>query len=71
LEIYDTDGVTMLATDDNSGGGNASLLTWQAPADGTYYVRVRQASGSTYGCDASYDIVNKVFHRIFLPLVER
>ena len=71
LEIYDTDGVTMLATDNNSGGGKASLLLWQAPADGTYYVRVRQAAGSAYGCSASYDIVNKIMHRIYLPLVER
>jgi hypothetical protein len=71
LEIYDTNGVTMLATNDNSGGGNASLLTWQAPADGTYFVRVRQAAGSAYGCDASYDVATRIMHRIYLPLVER
>jgi murein DD-endopeptidase MepM/ murein hydrolase activator NlpD len=71
LEIYDTDGVTSLATDDNSGGGYASSLTWQAPADGTYFVRVAQAGGSAYGCEASYDLNTKVKYRIFLPLVNR
>jgi hypothetical protein len=71
LEIYDTDGMTLLLTDDNSGGGNASSLTWQAPADGTYFVRVIQAGGSAFGCDASYEIVITATYRIYLPLVIR
>jgi len=54
VEIYDTDGVTLLALDDNSGDGNASSLTWRAPGSGVYFVRVRQGSGSAYGCNASY-----------------
>jgi murein DD-endopeptidase MepM/ murein hydrolase activator NlpD len=71
LEIYDTDGVTLLATDDNSGGGKASLLTWQAPADGTYYVRVKQAAGSTYGCESGYNLDILATYYIYLPLAGR
>ncbi len=41
LEIYDTDGVTILAWDDDSGNREkASFLQWTAPATGTYYARV-------------------------------
>jgi hypothetical protein len=61
----------MLANDDNSGCGNASLLTWQASVDGGYFARFRQAVGSAYGCNASYDIVIKIMNRIYPPMVER
>ncbi|MBI5353377.1 MAG: peptidoglycan DD-metalloendopeptidase family protein [Chloroflexi bacterium] len=54
LEIYDTDGVTLLESNDNGGGGNASSLTWQTPQDGLYFARVTQASGSSFGCDSTY-----------------
>ena len=40
LRLYDTDGVTQLAFDDDDGVGSASLIEWTAPADGTYYVQV-------------------------------
>jgi hypothetical protein len=41
LEIYDTDGVTILAWDDDSGSQQyASFLQWTAPASGTYYARI-------------------------------
>lgn len=56
LEIYDTDGTTILALDDNSGGGNSSSLLWQAPATASYFIRIIQGTGSSYGCEASYDI---------------
>ncbi len=56
LQVYDIDGVTMLASDDNSGGGKASRLIWQAPQTGTYFVRVSQASGSAFGCGTAYQV---------------
>lgn len=56
LEIYDTDGVTLLASDDNSAGGKASSLVWRPKINGTYFIRVKQAPGSSYGCNASYSI---------------
>jgi hypothetical protein len=57
LEIYDRDGVSLLASDNNSGGGKASLITWQAPSNGVYFVRVKRATGGAYGCTSSYEMV--------------
>jgi len=54
LELYDADGVTLLAQDDNGGDGAASRLVWEAPADGVYYARVLGAEGSATGCSAAY-----------------
>lgn len=41
LVLYDTDGVTVLAFDDDGGAGLAAKLVWTAPADQTYYLVVR------------------------------
>jgi len=56
LELYDGDGLTLLATDDNGGGGLASRLEWQVPEDASLFVRVRPAAGSIAGCEASYEL---------------
>jgi murein DD-endopeptidase MepM/ murein hydrolase activator NlpD len=60
LELYDVDGETLLATDDNNGGGNASQIEWQAPQDGRYYLRVTRSAGSSYRCDSTYEIQNEL-----------
>jgi hypothetical protein len=56
LEIYNSDGVSVLASEDDSGSGQAPLLIWQAPQNGTYFIRVIRAPGSSYGCMSSYKI---------------
>jgi len=71
LEIYDIDGVTSLASDNDSGDGLASKLSWEAPASGTYFIRVSQSPGSAYGCSASYDISVEVENLIYLPITIR
>jgi len=71
LEIYDTDGVTLLTSDDNGGGGQASSLAWQAPRDGLYFLRVSRAADSEYGCAASYRLSVAQSRRLFLPLILR
>ncbi len=75
LELYDTDGVTRLASDDNSGGGKASRLGWTPGSSGTYFVRVgRTVSGAT-GCSARYTlgITSAAVdgRSLYLPLVTR
>ncbi len=55
LELYQPDGVTLIASNDDSGGTLASRIIAQLPAAGPYYIRVQQLgdSGSpTY----TYDI---------------
>jgi len=71
LELYDTDGVTRLASDDNSGGGKASRIEWQAPHDGTYFVRVSPAGGSASGCSATYELSVEAMKQAYLPLIIR
>ncbi len=49
LTLFDVNGTTILAQDDDSGGGYASLIRWTAPAAGRYYLRVRHFSPSGTG----------------------
>ena len=67
LELYDTDGVTRLASDDNGGGGKASRIDWQSSHDGTYFVRVSMASGSVFGCSATYGLRVEAMKQTYLP----
>ncbi len=53
IELYDGDCATLLASDDDSGGGKASRLNWTAPHDGVYELRIVQADG-TSGDDRDY-----------------
>ena len=39
LRLYDTDGSSSLLFDNNGGVGLASLIEWNAPADGIYFPR--------------------------------
>jgi len=71
IEIYDIDGLTQLSFDDNSGEGFASKIEWTAPATGIYYLRLSQKSGSSYGCDASYQVSVEGDTLLFLPLTLR
>ncbi|HLQ43648.1 MAG TPA: pre-peptidase C-terminal domain-containing protein [Planctomycetaceae bacterium] len=41
LTLYGTDGTTLLAFNDDSGGTLASRIEWVAPANGNYYFDVR------------------------------
>jgi len=41
LELYDTNGTTRLAYNDDGGGGLASRISWTAPRAATYFIRVR------------------------------
>ena len=68
LQLYGTDGATLLATSDNISAANlASQIIYAAPADGKYYVRVTRSTAPlpiidpppddpdpAQGCRASY-----------------
>ncbi len=49
IVLYDTDGITEIARDDNGSSGSVagSLIEWQAPSSGQYYINVISADGST------------------------
>ena len=57
LELYDTDGSTLLAeNDDCPGRWPASCLDWQAPSDGTYYAKIYHWDEYAYGCTTEYGL---------------
>ena len=41
LRLYDRDGITLLAYNDDNGSSLASRIVWTAPVSGTYYLDVR------------------------------
>ena len=49
LNLYDIDGLTLLANNDNAGVGPASELRWTAPYTGTFFVEVASVPGGTTG----------------------
>lgn len=71
LTLYDTDGATLLAFNDDivTGADPRSQIVWQAPATGRYYARVRDfyQTGSR-GCLA-YDLVLSARFRGYLPII--
>jgi murein DD-endopeptidase MepM/ murein hydrolase activator NlpD len=56
VSLYDQDGVTLLAENDDSGRSLASSITWQAPASGTYYGKVRSWNPALHGCGTAYTL---------------
>jgi hypothetical protein len=47
LSLYGSDGVTLLATDNNSGDGSNAMISWACLASGTYYFTVTGFAGAT------------------------
>jgi hypothetical protein len=72
LELYDTDGTSLLVTNDDCPGfGLASCINnWSDPNSGTYFIRVRQF-GATGGCTGyGYGLtVVGALKKTYLPLV--
>jgi len=61
LYLYDTNGTTMLAANDDYGGTLASKIIWQAPANGTYYVMVKHWNPNVGGCGTGYELSVTLF----------
>jgi hypothetical protein len=57
LEILDTNGTTVLASNnDRVAGDKSSLVTWTAPRSDLFYIRSKRASGG-YTIYGSYDLL--------------
>lgn len=56
LYLYDTDGATLLAANDDYGGSLASQIEWTAPVSGTYYILVKHWNPNVGGCSTNYDL---------------
>jgi hypothetical protein len=74
LALFDTDGRTLLAANDDYEGtaDYSSRIVWQAPADGVYYVRTTNQTRLT-GCNTNYAvwIERQEVSSIYLPIVAR
>lgn len=73
LYLYDTDGTTLLISNDDTGDSLASHIEWIAPASGLYYVRVMGWNPNVQGCGTSYDLTLSypMNNRVYLPFVQR
>lgn len=73
LYLYDTDGTTLLAANDDYGGSLASQIEWSPPITDTYYVLVKHWNPNVGGCGTGYDLTlaKALTNRVYLPLVLR
>jgi hypothetical protein len=64
ISLYGGSGTTLVAAPkDDFGYGEGELLSWVCPADGVYYVKVRQYDSSDYGESTGYDL------KVYRPVV--
>jgi murein DD-endopeptidase MepM/ murein hydrolase activator NlpD len=70
-ELYDFGGDTLLAVDDNGGGGNNFQITWSANKDATLFLKVMPTPSSNTGCDAIYSVEVDSGFSLDLPLLFR
>jgi hypothetical protein len=59
IEVYDTDGASLLETRDGEINGVNERLDWTCPAEGVYFVRIVQM-GTEYHDAVTYDL--KIWH---------
>ena len=57
LSLFNSSG-TLLASDDDGGGGLDALISFQAPSDGTYYLGAQMPTGDTGGYSVSAETHN-------------
>jgi pimeloyl-ACP methyl ester carboxylesterase len=56
LYLYDTDGKTLLTSNDDYNDTLASYIEWVAPSTDTYYLQVKHWNPSAEGCGQSYTL---------------
>ncbi len=55
IEIYDTDGLSLLAgPKDDGGAGEDEFLEWTCPGKGLYYARIGNADPDVFGANTDY-----------------
>jgi hypothetical protein len=55
IELYHSDGTTLIFTQDETGNGVGEVLRWTFIANGDYYVKVRQSDPDVFGDQTDYD----------------
>ncbi|MCE7988086.1 MAG: DUF11 domain-containing protein [Caldilinea sp. CFX5] len=69
LELYGSDGTTLLASNDNLAADQLdSQVSFDAPADGRFYVKVQTTSGAgVAACNTNYALRSEVAAAVLLP----
>ena len=57
LELYEPDGTTRLAQNDDYGYTNASRIVWQPTVSGVHFARVRHHNAAASGPNTGFDVV--------------
>jgi secreted trypsin-like serine protease len=68
LWLYDSNGITPLAYDDDSGEGSGAALLWHATGDGLLFVEVQDAANGR-GDETAYSVVIQQVLPVYLPVV--
>lgn len=70
LYLFDQDGISLLASNDDYGNDLSSRIEWKAPQDRNYFILVNQWNPSSGGCGTSYVIsLQEEGNSIYLPLI--
>ena len=65
------DGETILANGQAAGAGQAAIVSFRAPAAGSYYIKIDPLTTYLFGTDAVYGVSVFEINKAFLPLVAR
>lgn len=74
VTLYDSDGITVIQTDDNGGDGLASQISWTTARSGQYYVQIEHFSPTASGLETNYDLsisTNSTSRISYMPIVLR
>ena len=69
LELYASDGTTMLASSQSAGFNEISRIIWTADRSGKVYLRARHTDGRIAGNIVSYQLKVNKYLPIFLPFI--
>ncbi len=67
LQLYNTDGYSLLGEQIPADFGTAASLDWIAPADGTYYLRLLPIDPGLSGPGARYQVKVESLGQVFIP----
>ena len=72
MYLYDQDGTTILATNDDYTDDLSSRIIWEAPENGIYFVQLKQWNPLSSGCGTSYTIsIGDSSNKIYLPILTK
>jgi hypothetical protein len=71
LELYASDGTTLLASTSSGRLGQSSQLIWTAEQNEQLFLRVRHSNGNIVGNDVLYLLAVNKFKDFYLPLLFR